>query len=73
MARTVLVDSGFLVALLSREDRHRAWAIAQAPQLAHPWTTCEAVLSESFHLLGEPGQPKLTALLRRGVLVPGFI
>jgi predicted nucleic acid-binding protein len=72
MARTVLVDSGFIVALLSRDDAHRGWALAQAPQLGHPWATCEAVLSESFHLLGKPGQPKLAALLQRGVVVPGF-
>jgi predicted nucleic acid-binding protein len=72
MARTVLVDSGFIVALLSRDDAHREWALAQAPQLGYPWVTCEAVLSESFHLLGKPGQSKLAALLRRGVVAPGF-
>ncbi|MBI5688263.1 MAG: PIN domain-containing protein [Verrucomicrobia bacterium] len=72
MARTVLVDSGFIVALLSRDDAHCQWAVAQAPQLGHPWVTCEAVLSESFHLLGKPGQPKLAALLQRGVVTPGF-
>lgn len=72
MAKTVLVDTGFLLALLSREDRHRAWAAAHAPQLGQLWVTCEAVLSESFHLLGPAGGPKLAELLRRGVLVPGF-
>ena len=37
-----------------------------------PWKTCEAVLSEAFHLLGTRGAPALTALLRRGELVPAF-
>lgn len=72
MARTALVDSGFIVALLSRDDDHHQWAIAHATQLVHPWTTCEAVLSESFHLLGKPGRPKLAAMLERGVLMPAF-
>jgi predicted nucleic acid-binding protein len=72
MARSALVDSGFLVALLSRRDRHHRWAAAQAPRLAPPWITCEAVLSESFHLLGPAGEPKLAELLRRGAVVPAF-
>lgn len=72
MARTVLADTGFLVALLSRRDRHRQWAAAQAAQLAHPWMTCDAVLSETFHLLGPRGAPPLAELLRRRVLAPAF-
>lgn len=72
MARTVLADTGFLVALLSRRDRHRGWATAQVTQLRHPWITCDAVLSETFHLLGPPGRPRVEALLRREVLIPSF-
>jgi predicted nucleic acid-binding protein len=68
----VLVDAGFLIALLSRRDRHHAWAAAQTPHLTLPWQTCEAALSEAFHLLGSPGRPALTALLRRGALVPAI-
>ena len=72
MAESVIVDAGFLIALLSRRDRHHAWAAAQAPHRTLPWKTCEAVLSEAFHLLGTPGQPSLTALLRRGAVVSAF-
>jgi len=72
MARSVLVDAGFLVALLSRRDRHHRWAASQAPRLAPPWVTCEAVLSEAFHLLGRPGEPKLAELLRRRAVTPTF-
>jgi predicted nucleic acid-binding protein len=57
MARNVLLDAGFVVALLSRRDSHHHWAAAQTPRLAPPWSTCEAVLSEAFHLLGTPGGP----------------
>src|SRR5260370_42692316 len=66
----VLVDAGFLIALLSRRDRHHSWAAAQLPRLALPWQTCEAALSEAFHLLGPRGRPALAALLRRGALDP---
>jgi predicted nucleic acid-binding protein len=72
MARNVLVDAGFLVALLSRRDLHHTWAIALAPRHAPPWRTCEAVLSETFHLLGVRGAPALGALLRRRALVAAF-
>ena len=72
MAKNVLVDAGFLVALLNRRDSHHPWAAAQAPRLAPPWRTCEAVLSEALHLLGVRGAPALIALLRRRALVIAF-
>jgi len=72
MARSVLVDAGFLVALLSRRDDNHRWAAAQPPRLPPPWATCEAVLSEAFHLLGTRGGPALSSLLRRQAVVPGF-
>jgi predicted nucleic acid-binding protein len=72
MARNVLVDAGFLVALLSRRDSHHQWAAMQAPGHAPPWRTCEAVLSEAFHLLGARGVPALSALLRRRALIAAF-
>ena len=72
MARNVLVDAGFLVALLSRRDSHHRWAVTQARGHAPPWRTCEAVLSEAFHLLGARGAPRLSALLRRRALIVAF-
>jgi predicted nucleic acid-binding protein len=72
MAKNVLVDAGFLVALLSRRDMHHHWAVTQASNLLPPWSTCEAALSESYHLLGRRGAPSLSALLRRRALVPSF-
>lgn len=72
MARNVFVDAGFLVALLSRRDSHHPWAVTQAPRHALPWRTCEAVLSEAFHLLGARGAPALGAILRRRVLLVAF-
>ena len=72
MARNVLLDAGFLVALLSRRDSHHQWAVTQAAGHALPWRTCEAVLSETFHLLGARGAPGLSALLRRRALIAAF-
>jgi len=72
MARNVLVDAGFLVALLSRRDSHHQWAVTQAPGQPPPWRTCEAVLSEAFHLVGRNGRAGLSALLRRRALIAAF-
>ena len=72
MARNVLVDAGFLVALLSSRDTHHQWAVTQASELPPPWSTCEAVLSEAFHLIGDRGVPNLAALLRRSAVLISF-
>jgi len=72
MAKNVLVDAGFLVALLSRRDGHHPWAASQAQRFPPPWSTSEAVLSEAFHLLEARGGPMLGALLRRRAVVPAF-
>ena len=72
MAGNLLVDAGFLVALLSRRDSHHRWAVTQATQHVPPWRTCEAVLSEAFHLLGTRGIPALSALLRRRAVLVNF-
>jgi predicted nucleic acid-binding protein len=71
MATSVLVDAGFLVALLSRRDNNHLWAAAQPASRPPPWKTCEAVLSEAFHLLG-PSAGALATALRRGVLLSEF-
>ena len=72
MARNVLVDAGFLVALLSRRDFHHRWAVQQASENPPPWHTCEAALSEAFHLLGERGAPGLSAMLLRRAVIAVF-
>ena len=72
MARNVLVDAGFVVVLLSSHDTHHQWAVTRAPDLPPPWSTCEAVLSEAYHLVGERGAPSLGTLLRRRAVVIAF-
>jgi predicted nucleic acid-binding protein len=65
MAASVIVDAGFLVALLSSRDVNHDWAAAQASRLPPPWATCEASVAEAFRLLGPPGARGLRALLER--------
>lgn len=72
MAASVLVDAGFLVALLSRRDRHHQWAATLAARRPPPWRTCEAALSEAFHLLGPRGGGALGELLRRRAVSVAF-
>ena len=72
MAASVLVDAGFLVALLSRRDANHSWAVAQAQRFPPPWQTCEPALSEAFHLLGPRGIPPLASLLRRRAVTSAF-
>lgn len=72
MARSVLVDAGFLVAMLSRRDSYHKWAAQEASKNPTPWYTCEAVLSEAYYLLGERGIPGLNAMLSRRAVIAKF-
>jgi predicted nucleic acid-binding protein len=72
MASSTLADSSFLVALLNERDTEHDWAVAQAMHFPPVWTTCEAVLSETFHLLGTAGMPALAELLQRQAVVCQF-
>lgn len=72
MARSILVDAGFLIALLNRRDSHHAWAVGQVPSYPPPWSSCEAALSEAFHLLGTRGRKPMAAFLRRRMVLPAF-
>ena len=72
MARSVLVDAGFLVAMLSHRDFHHQWAVQQASENLPPWRTCEAVLSETCYPLGERGAPELSAMLLRRAVAAEF-
>ena len=72
MAASVIVDAGFIVALLSRRDTHHPWARNTAARFPPPWRTCESVVSEAVHLLGTRRVSPLHALLRRRSLTLAF-
>ncbi|NBV33419.1 MAG: PIN domain-containing protein [Proteobacteria bacterium] len=65
MARTMLIDTGAVVAALIKRDQHHEWARSNFESLSSPCLTCEAVLSESFFLLGRSpsGKKAFSALL----------
>jgi uncharacterized protein len=71
MAANVVVDAGFLVALLVVRDSNHRWADRQALRYPPPWKTCDAAISETFHMLLGP-RNEFATLLRRGVIVPAF-
>ena len=72
MAANIIADTGFLIALLGKRENHGQWAIQQAQMYPRPWYTCDAVITESFHLLGIRGWPSLIGLLHRHGLRAGF-
>jgi predicted nucleic acid-binding protein len=72
MAANLIADSSFLVALLNKRETDHDWAAAQAVLLPPPWKTCEAALSEAFHLLGLSGMPALAGLIEERAVVSEF-
>lgn len=71
MGRSVLIDTGPLVAALRRRDVHHAWARAHFEAATEPFVTCEAVISESLFLLerARDGKEALWGLIERGIVV----
>lgn len=47
----MILDTGPLVAIIHRDDQYHAWSTEQADEIAAPFLTCEAVLSEAYFLL----------------------
>jgi len=65
-----IADTGYLVALMRKDDQHHAWAASLGSQLAPPLLTCEAVLSEAaFHL---ESSSYILAMLKRGAIRVAF-
>src|SRR4051812_14855636 len=71
MGKSVLIDTGPLVAALRRRDVHHAWARAHFESTTEPFATCEAVISESLFLLerAREGKEVLCGLIERGIIV----
>jgi predicted nucleic acid-binding protein len=74
MGRTVLIDSGAIVAALRGRDQHHAWARAHFEAESEPFVSCEAVISESFFLLDRAagGKEALCELLQRSIIAVDF-
>ncbi len=57
----ILADSGPLVALHNRKDKHHLWALNRFREFSEPLCTTECVLTEVLHLLRKV--PRSTARL----------
>lgn len=70
----VVIDTGPLVALLNRRDRHHGWVREVLDTVEPPIFTCEAVVSEACFLLGRlrGGQDTVLELLSQDVLKVDF-
>jgi predicted nucleic acid-binding protein len=64
--RVTIVDTGPMVAFLSRRDRYHDWAVGALASVPPPLLTCEPVLSEAVFLLG--GSDRVLELVQRGVV-----
>lgn len=47
----MLIDTGAIVALLDRSERHHAACVEALGRLTSPLVTCEAVIAETCHLV----------------------
>lgn len=74
MSGPVFADTGPIVALLSRNERHHEWAKARMAELRPPLITCEAVIAEACWLLRSVprGSWSVFELMSRGVVRVGF-
>ena len=74
MLNQVIVDTGILVSLIDRSDRHHTWVIEQLTQIAPPLLTCEAVFSETWFLLQRvtKGRETLLQLLEQQQVIVQF-
>lgn len=71
MGKSILIDTGPIVAALRKRDVHHAWARANFEAATDPFLTCEAVISECLFLLekANEGKEALCGLLERGIIV----
>jgi len=69
-----IADTGALVALLDRGERHHGWAAERVREMEVPLLICEPVLTETMHLLARlpRAQDELFRLLENGALNIAF-
>ena len=72
--KSVIVDTGPIVALLSSSDAHHDWTRDLLNAIEPPLVTCEAVISEACFILHRinGGQDAVLELIERGVIAVSF-
>jgi predicted nucleic acid-binding protein len=72
VAKSCIIDSSAITALLDPREEHHPWARATLSRQPLPWIGCEPALTEAFFLL-HPGHARaLEALLRGGHITSEF-
>jgi uncharacterized protein len=71
---SIVLDTGPLVALLNRRDRHHVWAREVLDSIEPPIFTCDPVLSEACFLLRalKGGTDAVLELVARGIVRTDF-
>lgn len=74
MRRQFLLDTGVLVALLSKADDFHQWATTTVTMVNQPLPTCEAVITEACFLLQRDSrsQQAVLSLVNKGALQIDF-
>ncbi|MBE9062290.1 type II toxin-antitoxin system VapC family toxin [cf. Phormidesmis sp. LEGE 11477] len=52
MLQKVIVDTSALIASIDKSESHHEWVVQQLESIEPPLLTCEAVISETWFLLG---------------------
>ncbi len=68
MSKVIIIDTGFLVALLNRSEQYHNWVKTQLSNISAPLLTCEAVITETCFLLQKihQGEDTVLSLINRG-------
>jgi len=74
MSKSVILDTGVLVAFLMPSDKHHHWAVSSLQEAKYPVLTCEAVLTEACFLLQriQSGREKVLQLVKQGYIKISF-
>ncbi|WP_334852547.1 PIN domain nuclease [Nostoc sp.] len=51
MKQNIIIDTGPLVALINNREQYHRWATKEVANLAYPFFTCEAVITEACFIL----------------------
>jgi len=70
MTTTYLLDTGAWVGLLDRNDPFHDWAQRVFEEIAGPFLTCDAVVTECSHFVN--GAPQVLQAIERGLVRPSF-
>ncbi len=66
----IIADAGVIVGLIYEKDQWHGWAFEQSKQLAPPFFTCEAVITEACYLLQNVKDGEQTIL---NMITDGFL